>query len=128
MATYQAVSTVSRVAGSAITIYRFVTFASGDSKYDHVATAQSVRIDGISAEGVAADGDVFPMVVPNGAIVKVEAGAATTLGGLVASDSSGRAIDSTSGAGNWTAGVCLTAAAAAGEIIEIQFIVDRDQA
>jgi hypothetical protein len=128
MATYQAVQTVSRVAGSAISIYRFVTFSTADSKYDHVGTAQSVRIDGISAEGVAADGDVFPMVVPNGAIVKVEAGNAVTLGALVASDSSGRAIDSTSSAGNWTAGVALTAAAAAGEIIEIQFIVDRDQA
>ena len=127
MATYQAVSTVSRVAGSAITIYRFVAFSSADSKYDHVGTAQA-RIDGISAEGVAADGDVFPMVVPNGAIVKVEAGAAVTLGGLVGSDTSGRAIDAVSTANNWTAGIALTAAAAAGEIIEIQFIVDRDQA
>lgn len=126
MATYQAVSTVSRVAGSAISIYRFVQFASGDSKYDHVGVAQA-RIDGISAEGGVVDGDVFPMIVPNGAIAKVEAGAAVTLGGLVGSDTSGRAIDAVSGVGNWTAGIALTAAAAAGEIIEIQFIVDRDQ-
>lgn len=127
MATYQAVSTVSRVAGSAISIYRFVAFASGDSKYDHVGSAQA-RMDGISAEGVAADGDVFPMVLPNGAIVKVEAGAAVSVGATVASDSSGRAITAVDSAGNWTAGIALTAAAAAGEIIEIQFIVDRDQA
>lgn len=127
MATYQAVQTVSRVAGSAISIYRFVAFASGDSKYDHVGTAQA-RMDGISAEGVAADGDVFPMVLPNGAIVKVEAGNAVSVGATVASDSSGRAITAVDSAGNWTAGIALTAAAAAGEIIEIQFIVDRDQA
>lgn len=127
MATYQAVQTVSRVAGSAISIYRFVAFASGDSKYDHVGSAQA-RMDGISAEGVAADGDVFPMVLPNGAIVKVEAGDAVSVGATVASDSSGRAITAVSTANNWTAGIALTAAAAAGEIIEIQFIVDRDQA
>lgn len=127
MATYQAVQTVSRVAGSAISIYRFVAFASGDSKYDHVGSAQA-RMDGISAEGVAADGDVFPMVLPNGAIVKVEAGDVVSVGATVASDSSGRAITAVSTANNWTAGIALTAAAAAGEIIEIQFIVDRDQA
>lgn len=127
MATYQGVQTVSRTAGSAISIYRFVAFASGDSKYDHVGSAQA-RMDGISAEGVAADGDVFPMVIPNGAICKVEAGDAVSVGATVASDSSGRAITAVSGAGNWTAGIALTAAAAAGEIIEIQFIQDRDQA
>jgi hypothetical protein len=127
MATYQGVQTVSRTAGSAITIYRFVAFASGDSKYDHVGSAQA-RMDGISAEGVAADGDVFPMVIPNGTICKVEAGDAVSVGATVASDSSGRAITAVSGAGNWTAGIALTAAAAAGEIIEIQFIQDRDQA
>lgn len=125
MATYQAVKTVSRIAGSAITIYRFVVLAA-DSKYDHVAGAQG-RADGISAEGVAADGDVFPMVVPDGTIVKVEAGAATTLGAYVASDASGRAIDAVSGAGNFRLGRMMKAAGAAGEIIEIQFMVDEDQ-
>lgn len=126
MATYQAVQTVSRVAGSAITIYRFVAFASGDSKYDHVGTAQA-RMDGISAEGVAADGDVFPMVIPNGAIVKVEAGAAISVGATVASDNVGRAITAVSGVGNFTAGIALQAAAAAGEIIEVQFLVAKDE-
>lgn len=127
MATYQGVQTVSRTAGSAISIYRFVAFASGDSKYDHVGSTDG-RMDGISAEGVAADGDVFPMILPNGAICKVEAGALVAVGATVASDNAGRAITATSGAGNWTAGIALTAAAAAGEIIEIQFIQDRDQA
>jgi hypothetical protein len=33
-----------------------------------------------------------------------------------------------SGVGNYTLGTSITPAAAAGEIIEIQFLVDRDQA
>jgi len=127
MATYQGVETVSRTAGSAITIYRFVAFSTSDSKYDHVGTAQA-RMDGISAEGVAADGDAFPMVIPNGAICKVQAGAAVAVGASIGSDNTGRAITAVSGVGNFTAGIALTAAAAAGEIIEIQFIQDRDQA
>lgn len=127
MSTYQSVQTVSRVAGSAISPYRFVVFASGDSKYDHVAGAQG-DLDGISAEGVAADGDVFPMVIPNGCIAKVEAGAAVSVGATVASDASGRAITAVSGAGNFTGGKALTAAGAAGDIIEIQFLKERDQA
>jgi hypothetical protein len=126
MATYEGIQTVSRVAGSAITVYRFVAFAAGDSKYDHVGTAQA-RMDGIAAESVAADGDVFPMVIPNGAIVKVVAGDAVSVGATVASDNQGRAITAVSGAGNWVAGIALTAASAAGEIIEIQFLRDQDQ-
>lgn len=127
MSTYQSVRTVSRVAGSAISPYRFVVFAPGDSKYDHVAGAQG-DLDGISAEGVAADGDVFPMVVPDGCIAKVEAGDVVAVGATVASDASGRAITAVSGAGNFTAGKALTGAAGAGEIIEIQFLKERDQA
>jgi len=127
MATYEGVQTISRVAGSAITVYRCVAFASGDSKYDHVGSAQA-RMDGISAESVSAEDDVFPMVIPNGAVCKVEAGAAVSVGATVASDNVGRCITAVDSAGNWTAGIALTAASGAGEIIEIQFLVDRDQA
>ncbi len=126
MSTYNGVVTVSRIAGSSLSPYRFVTMATGDSKYDH-SGAQG-RIDGICAEAGVVDTKTFPMVIPNGAIVKVEAGAAVALTDEIASDASGRAIPAVSGAGNWTAGRPLTTAAAAGEIIEIQFIVDRDQA
>lgn len=125
MATYQGVTTVSRIAGSAITVYRYVALAAGDGKYDH-AGAQA-RVDGVAAETVAADGDVFPMAIPNGAIVKVEAGAAVARGATLASDASGRAITAVSGAGNFTAGIAMEAASAAGEVIEVQFIVDVDQ-
>jgi hypothetical protein len=127
MSTYQSCRTVSRIAGSAISPYRFVVLAAGDSKYDHVAVAQA-EMDGISAEGVAADGDCFPMVVPDGGIAKVEAGAAVSVGDAIGSDNVGRAITAVSGAGNFTAGKALTAATAAGDIIEVQFLKDRDQA
>jgi hypothetical protein len=126
MATFQSARTVSVIAGSAISPYRFVVQATNDSKYDHVGTAQT-RMDGISAEGVAADGNVFPMVVPDGSFVKVEAGATLAVGDLIASDNTGKAIVHVSTAGNYIAGVCLKAAAS-GDIAEIQFIRDRDQA
>ena len=125
MTTYQGVNTVSVTAGSAITVYRFVAIAA-DGKYDHVGSAQA-RADGISAETVAADGDVFPMVVPNGCFAKVTAAATLVAGDIVASDSSGRAIAAVSTAGNWTLGVVKTGGAS-GDVIEIQFLVDRDQA
>lgn len=126
MSTYETVRTMSVKAGSAISPYRFVVIAAGDSKYDHVAVAQA-DFDGISAEGVAADEDVFPMVVPDGCRAKVEAGATVAVGDLVASDNVGRAIVAVSTAGNYTAGKCVKGGAV-GEIIEILFIKDRDQA
>lgn len=126
MSTYQTPRTVSVIAGSAITVYRFVAQATNDSKYDHVGTAQA-RMDGISAEGVGADGNVFGMIVPDGAFVKVEAGATIAVGDLIASDATGKAIVHVSTINNYVAGVAIKAAAS-GDITEIQFIRDRDQA
>lgn len=126
MSTYETVRTMSVIAGSAISPYRFVVFASGDSKYDHVAVAQG-EADGISAEGGVGDTDVFPMVVPDGSKAKVEAGATVAVGDVVASDNVGRAIAAVSGAGNFTLGKCVKGGAV-GEIIEILFLKDRDQA
>ena len=126
MATYINPTTVTRTAGSAITVYRYVVFTTGDSKYDMVSGAQG-EMDGIAAETVAADGDAFPMVIPDGAIVKVEAGAAVAVGAVLASDTSGRAITAVSGVGNYTGGKALQAASAAGEIIQIQFLKAKDE-
>jgi hypothetical protein len=126
MATYQSCKTVSVLAGSAVTIHRFVALAA-DGKYDHVASAQG-RADGVAAEGVAAEDDVFPMAVPDGAIVKVEAGAAVTRGAQVASDNVGRVIDHVTTAGNYILGTALDAASAAGEVIRVQFSVHQDGA
>ena len=126
MATYQAPRTVSSPAGSAVTIYRFVRLDT-DGQYDHVAAAQA-RIDGICAESVGTVGKTFPMVVPDGCIAKVEAGGSFSVGADIASDSSGRAISAVSGVGNYTAGIARTASTGSGQIVEIQFLVDRDQA
>jgi hypothetical protein len=125
MATSQAICTISATAGSAVTVYRFVAIAA-DGKYDHVGVAQA-RADGICAETVAADGDVFPMVIPNSCIAKVTAAATLTAGDFVASDNVGRAIAAVSTIGNFTLGV-VRAGGVSGDVIEIQFMVDRDQA
>ena len=125
MATFQGIQTVTRESGSTISPYRFVVFAA-DGQYDH-AGAQG-KVDGVSAEGVTGAGKAFPMILPTGCIVKVEAGAAITINASVASDGSGRVITAVSGAGNYTCGTALQAANNAGEIIEVQFLVDRDQA
>lgn len=124
MATYTATQTVSATAGSAVTIYRFVQLAA-DSQYDHAGAQE--RMEGIAAETQATVGATFPMVIPNGAICKVEAGAAVALLATVGSDASGRAITAVSGDGNYTAGIAMQAAGAAGDVIEIQFIRDLDQ-
>lgn len=118
MATYQGTKLVSVEAGSAISIYRFIV-AAADGQYDHVATAQT-RADGVSAQAADAAGKTLAMVIPNGAIAKVEAGAAVSRGAQVASDNQGRAIAHVSGAGNYILGVALDAASAAGEVIRVQ--------
>lgn len=124
MATSQDTRVVSVIAGEASVIYTFVSLQA-DGKYD--ITAQGERMNGIAAEDGVADGDALAMIIPNGAIVKVKAGAVTTIGGAVGSDATGRAIDHVSAAGDFRAGVFLDAAGAADEIIRIQFLVDEDQ-
>lgn len=126
MATYQKACTINVEAGTAVTIYRFVALAA-DGQYDHVGTAQS-RADGVCAESQATVGAIFPMAIPNGAVVKVEAGAAVTRGAQVASDNVGRVIDHVTTAGNYILGTALDAADAAGEIIRVQFSVHQDGA
>ena len=118
MATFQAAKTITVTAGAAVRIYRFVQLQS-DGKYDEVGTAQA-RADGVAAQAAAADGDAFAMAVPDGGIVKIEAGAAVTQGAQAASDDQGRVIDHVTTAGNYIQGVALDAAAAAGEIIRVQ--------
>lgn len=123
MALYESIKLLSGIAGEALTIYRFVSLQT-DGKYD--VSGAGERIDGICAESVAADGDCFPRVMPGGE-AKVEAGAAVSIGDLVQSDASGRAITHVSGAGVGRGGKALTAAAAAGDIITIEFEPDLDQ-
>lgn len=123
MTTSQQVQTVSVEAGSTVAIYRFVV-AAADGLYDY-SGAQGA-ISGVSAESVTIN-QALAMAIPNGAIVKVEAGAVVAINAKVASDATGRAITAVTTAGNVIAGRALDAAAAAGEIIRVQFFLDEDQ-
>lgn len=126
MATSQGVKLISRVAGSAITVYRLLTQAA-DGAVDMVADATEKPI-GVSAETVASGGTV-PVAIPNGAVVKLEAGAAIAVGAELeaAGDATGRAITHTSGVGDYIVGTALTAAGAAGDVISVQLSIDLDQ-
>lgn len=120
MASSDAQKNITVTAGSAVTEGRFVVLAA-DGKYDHVSGAQG-RASGVAAETVAAEDDVFAMAKADGAIVKVEAGAAVSVGAQVASDTSGRAITHVSAAGNYILGEALEAAGSAGDIIRVQLL------
>lgn len=124
MAVYDGAKTISVIAGAAVPIYRFVQLQT-DGKFDTVGVAQA-RADGVAAD-TAADTEEFPMVIPNGARVKVEAGAAVTVGAQVASDNAGKCIPHVTTAGNYILGVALTAGGD-GDIIEILFSVHQDGA
>jgi len=127
MSTSQSVVTISAEAGSAVTIYRLVTQAS-DGQVDLVADATEKPL-GVACESQSTVGGSVPVAIPNGAIVKVEAGAAITLGADLeaAGDGTGRVITHTSGVGDYIVGTAMTAAGAAGDIIEVQLSVDLDQ-
>ena len=124
MATYDGIKTVSVIAGAAVNIYRFVQLQT-DGKFDQVGAAQG-RADGIAAAD-AADTDEFPMVIPNGAIAKVECGGAVTVGAQVASDDAGKCIAHVTTAGNYILGVALDAGGD-GDIIRILFSTHQDGA
>ena len=127
MATYEGIQTLSGDAGSAVTIYRLVTFAA-DGQLDLCADATE-KPAGVCAESQATVGKVFPYAIPNGGTVKIEAGAAITAGAELeaAGDATGRVITHTSGVGDYKVGTAMTAAGAAGDIIEVAFSVDLDQ-
>ena len=125
MATSQETRVVSVIAGEESVIYTFVSLQA-DGKYD-ITGATTERMHGIAAEGGVPDGGALAMVIPNGAIAKVKAGAAITIGDAVQSDATGRAITHVSGANVFRAGIALEAATAADQIISIQFLVDNDQ-
>lgn len=125
MASVEGIRTLSKLAGSAILLGRFVALAA-DGKYDHVGGAQG-RADGVSAEGGAADTEVFPMAdLSAGGVMKIEAGAAVTRGDQAASDTVGRVITHVSGAGNYILGEAMDAAAGAGEFIRVQLSKCQD--
>lgn len=107
-------------AGTAVTIYRMVAIAS-DGQADHVAGAQG-DVDGVCGESEATVGQPFAMVVPDGGVAMIEAGAAVALGALIASNASGQAITWVDAAGNVCMGRALEAAAASGDVIAVNFL------
>lgn len=127
MATSQAVKTISGEAGSAVTIYRLVTLAA-DGQMDHVAD-ETEKPAGVAAESVATVGQALPVAIPNGAIVKLEAGAAVAVGAELqaAGTGTGQAITHVSAAGAYKVGTAMTAAGGIGEIIEVQLSVELDE-
>lgn len=120
MVYHESCRALSARAGSAISKARFVVIAS-DLKADHAGTAQ-IAVDGVSSTAAAADGDIFPMIVADGCVVEVEAGAAVTAAADVATDNAGRVIAWVNAAGNVCLGRALGAATAAGEYIPVQFV------
>ncbi len=112
----QGISTVTfNPVSAAVTSRRFVELSSGSVQM--VGTAGNSAI-GVSAQASPASDTVgIPVAVFNGGIMEVEAGAAVAVDADVTADATGRAI--TSASGNTINGVALTAASAAGEIIEV---------
>lgn len=124
MSTYEAIKTVTKLAGSAILLNRFVIQAA-DGFHDH--SGAGADADGVSAEAQATVEGAFAMAMMNQGIMLVEAGAAVTLLSDVQSDSVGRAIDHVSSVGDYRLGKALEAAAGAGEIIRVQLKSSLDE-
>ena len=109
-ATYLQAQTIA--AASALTGDRFVTGTGA-------VPAANARVLGVALYNAAAAGDLIA-VATNGTAI-VEAGAAVAKDAAVSTDAQGRAITATTGA---VAGRALSAAAAAGDKIEVLLIAN----
>jgi hypothetical protein len=104
-------------AGGAVAPYRIVAFSAAETVIQSAAaTASHV---GVSSELDVASGERIEVVTHG--IAYVTAGAAITLGALVTSDATGRAVAAApaTGVNNRTIGIAMEAAAAAGDIIRV---------
>lgn len=125
MATAEGIETLTVEAGELVPIYRFLQLQT-DGQYDLAGLEE--RADGVSAEAAAAAGDILAMAELRG-VMKVESGAAVTVGALVSSDATGRAqVAAAAGAATFVLGVARTATAAAGEIVEVQLHLFKNNA
>ncbi len=115
MATAQNGPIISGIAGADLNAYRFGE-RSGDTITEN--DTAGAFVDGIINEGVL-NGQEVGLVVPDGAIRKVEAGAAISADANVSSAADGQAITAT--AGHAVMGKALDAATAEGDIIRILF-------
>lgn len=114
MATEQKLQTVTLEAGDDLSAiqYYFVSIAA-DGQVD--ATGDGLEADGVLQNDPAAAGRAASVGISG--ITKVVVGGAVTRGGNVASDSSGRAVNPSSG--DYLMGVALATATTAGEIVSM---------
>lgn len=110
--------TLSAVAATAVRQRRFVIVTSTGITEGTVA-GDAVGVSFGSVPATAGTSRAIAVVTNNGCRVEVEAGAAVTAGNDVASDAEGRAVNATTG--NTILGKALTAATAAGEVVEVLF-------
>ncbi len=118
MASYESIRTLSGIAGEALTVYRCVTLQA-DGEFDQSSAGDWPH--GICAESVAAQGDFFPYVVADGGTAKIEAGAAIAINAELEVSTDGVVITAAT-ASTAVIGRAMSAAAASGDIIEIQFL------
>ena len=113
---FQATRAISLPAGAAIAQRRFVKVDAAGKVIQAAAAGDDVV--GVSLEAAAAVDDVIPVAMMGGEIAQVEAGAIVTLGSLVTSDATGRAVNGGAAAARMN-GYALEAAGAAGEFITV---------
>jgi hypothetical protein len=105
------------MAGAAIAAYTIVKFSAAETVV--AAAAATDSLIGITNDVAPANGERCDIVVEG--VGFVTAGAAVTLGALVTSDASGRAVAAAPAAGvnNRMLGTALDAATAAGDVIRV---------
>ncbi|MER2545936.1 MAG: capsid cement protein [Candidatus Accumulibacter phosphatis] len=104
-------------AGAAISAYRQVKFSAAETVIQGAAATDATI--GVANEVGAASGERQDVVLDG--IAYVEAGAAVTIGTLITSDATGRAVTAAPAAGtnNRIVGIALDAATAAGDVIRV---------
>jgi len=119
MATNENSRQVTRIAGEALTRYRFVR-SGALGRVLHTAIVVNQFVDGIVAEDSILTADNVGIVVPDGGTAKVQAGGVITAGANVTTNASGQAVAAAST--NAIVGTYIgSVSSAANDIIEIQF-------
>ncbi len=118
MALFDNVKPITLLAGAAVSQARFVKIDNTGRAIQSAAEADDTK--GVSITAAAAAGEALEVVCQPGCRVRVEAGAAITIGDAVESDASGRAITH-GGATARRLGNALEAASAAGQFITVLF-------
>lgn len=115
----EATRNISRVAGEAMSIFRFVVPTS-DQTWD-MGDAATALIGGISAEGVAS-GVEFSIAIFNGAIGKIELGATIAAGVMVSCGTNGVAAAASTTTNQIVVGPLLVGGDS-GEIVDILMLM-----